>query len=114
MMKKASVLIFPSAWYEAFPLVVVEAYASGLPVIASDVGSLCSLIIPARTGLHFRPSDPTDLVDKVAWLLSHPTELARMRREARSEFETKYTAEHNYRTLMEIYATARATYAMAR
>ena len=114
LMKKASVLIFPSTWYEAFPLVVVEAYATGLPVIASDVGSLSSLIVPGRTGLHFRPDDPADLVDKVAWLLSHPMELARMRREARSEFETKYTAENNYRALMEIYAMARATYAMAR
>jgi glycosyltransferase involved in cell wall biosynthesis len=111
LMKKAVILIFPSVWYEAFPLVIVEAYATGLPVIASDVGSLSGLIVPAHTGLHFRPGDPADLADKAAWLFSHPAELARMRQEARAEFEAKYTAERNYRMLMEIYE--KAAYAMA-
>jgi len=36
------------------------------------------------------------------WLLSHPKELARMRKEARAEYEAKYTAERNYQTLMKI------------
>jgi glycosyltransferase involved in cell wall biosynthesis len=114
LMKNASILIFPSTWYEVFPLVIVEAYATGLPVIASDIGSMSSLIAPNRTGLHFRPGDPADLADKVARLLSNPAELARMRREARAEFEASYTAEQNYRLLMDIYEAAQATYATAR
>lgn len=56
-----------------------------------------------RTGLHFRPGDPEDLAAKVEWLLAHPEELARMRKEARAEYETKYTAERNYEQLMAIY-----------
>ena len=59
-----------------------------------------------RTGLKFRPGDPEDLVTQVEWALSHSTELRRMREEVRAEFEAKYTAERNYRALMEIYQAA--------
>ena len=107
LMKRARVLIFPSICYENFPLVAAEAFAVGLPIIASNLGSLASLVNPGHTGLLFRPGDPEDLADKVGWALDHPHELASMRREARSEFETEYTAERNYERLLRIYELAR-------
>ncbi|NMG19077.1 glycosyltransferase family 4 protein [Brasilonema bromeliae] len=103
LMKDAQALIFPSLWYEGFPLVIVEAYAVGLPVIASNLGSQSSLVEHGRTGLHFRPGDPEDLVAQVEWALTHPAALAQMRQETRGEFEAKYTAERNYQMLMDIY-----------
>jgi glycosyltransferase involved in cell wall biosynthesis len=106
LMKDAAFLVFPSTWYEVFPLVIVEAFATGLPVLASDIGNMSSLIDHGHTGLHFRPGDGEDLAVQVGWVLSHPDELSRMRREARAEFEAKYTAEHNYEKLMEIYEMA--------
>jgi glycosyltransferase involved in cell wall biosynthesis len=106
LMKDAAFLVFPSTWYEVFPLVIVEAFATGLPVLASDIGNMSSLIDHGHTGLHFRPGDGEDLTVQVGWVLSHPDELSRMRREARAEFEAKYTAEHNYERLMEIYEMA--------
>lgn len=106
LMKDAQALLFPSVWYEGFPMVIVEAFAAGLPVIASDLGSMSSLIDHGRTGLHFRPGDPRDLAAQVGWAATHPTELRRMRGEARSDFDAKYTADRNYRLLMEIYAAA--------
>jgi glycosyltransferase involved in cell wall biosynthesis len=106
LMRKASVLVFPSTCYENFPVTILEAYAVGLPVIASDLGGMSSLVDHGRTGLHFRPGDPNDLVKKVEWTSANPTELAEMGRKARSEFEAKYTAERNYEALKEIYETA--------
>lgn len=105
LMKDAKALVFPSVWYEGFPMVLAEAYAVGLPVIASDLGSMSSLVDHGRTGLRFRPGDPEDLATQVGWTSTHPAELQRMRREARAEFEAKYTAERNYQLLMEIYRT---------
>lgn len=102
----AAFLIFPSEWYETFGRVAIEAFARGTPVVASKIGAITELVDHGRTGLHFRPSDPVDLADKIQWLLDHPTELRQMRQEARTEFEKKYTAEDNYRRLMEIYAHA--------
>ena len=103
LMKGAKALIFPSVWYEGFPMVLAEAYAVGLPVIASDLGSMSSLVDHGRTGLRFRPGDPEDLAAKVEWASTHLTNLETMSREARAEFEDKYTAKRNYEQLMNIY-----------
>jgi glycosyltransferase involved in cell wall biosynthesis len=106
LMGKADMLVFPSEWYETFGRVAVEAFAVGTPVIAADIGAVAELVEHGRTGLVFRPGDPEDLVTQVEWALSHPAELLRMRDEVRAEFEAKYTAERNYRALMEIYEAA--------
>ncbi|MDR7405021.1 MAG: glycosyltransferase family 4 protein, partial [Armatimonadota bacterium] len=106
LMGDAAFLVFSSEWYEGFPLVVGEAFARGLPVVATALGSQGSIVHHGHTGLLFRPGDPEDLAAKVEWLLSHPKELTRMRREARAEYEVKYTAERNYQMLMEIYRQA--------
>ncbi|HKV45914.1 MAG TPA: glycosyltransferase family 4 protein [bacterium] len=106
LMKDAWVLIFPSLYYENFPVVIAEAYAAGLPIIASNVGSMSLLIDDGRTGLHVRPNDPADLAAKLQWLWTRPQDRARMSRNARIEFEQKYTADRNYAALMQIYALA--------
>jgi glycosyltransferase involved in cell wall biosynthesis len=106
LMSTARVLIVPSIWYETFGRTVIEAFATGLPVVASALGSLAELVDHGRTGLLFRPGEAEDLAAKIDWALSHPTELASMRKEARAEYEDKYTAERNYETLMGIYQRA--------
>ncbi len=103
LLKDARVLIFPSVWYEGSPGVIGEAYSVGLPVIASNLGSMTTLIDHGRTGLHFRPGDADDLAEKVGWVIDHPDELAAMHREARREFESKYTASRNLDRQLEIY-----------
>jgi len=106
LMRDARALILPSVCYEDFPMVLAEAYAVGLPVIASNIGSLSTLIHPSRTGLHFRPGDPEDLATLIKRTLMRPSELSCMRTEARAEFEAKYNAERNYPMLMEAYRSA--------
>ncbi len=107
LMKQATCLIVPSVYYESFPLVIVEAFATGLPVIATS-GSMSSLVIHGRTGLLINRGDPKDLAERLMWLWSHPTERAQMSREARQTFEQRYTGESNYQELMDIYALAMA------
>jgi glycosyltransferase involved in cell wall biosynthesis len=106
LMGKADMLIFPSQWYETFGRVAAEAFAAGTPVIAANIGAVAELVEHGRTGLKFRPGDPEDLVTQLEWALSHSAELRGMREEVRAEFEAKYTAERNYRALMEIYEAA--------
>ncbi len=106
LMKDAQILLFPSVWYEGFPVVIAEAYAVGLPVVASDLGVMSSLIDHGCSGLLFRPGDSQDLAAQIERALGRPEGLARMRREVRAEFETNYTAERNYQTLISIYDRA--------
>jgi len=110
LMAEATFLVFPSLCYETFGRVAMEAFAMGTPVLAANIGAVGEITDNGRTGLHFRPSDPSDLAAKVDWLLCHPTELAHMRKEARREYEAKYTAERNYGMLMKIYAQAIANH----
>jgi glycosyltransferase involved in cell wall biosynthesis len=106
LMKEARVLIVPSEWYEIGPLTVVEAFACGLPVIASDLGSMAERVEHHRSGFLFRPGDAEDLARQVRWAFEHPAELQFMRAAARREYEQKYTAERNYKMLIDIYGRA--------
>ncbi|MCU0527264.1 MAG: glycosyltransferase [Elainella sp. Prado103] len=106
LMGEAQFLVFPSEWYETFGRVAIEAFAKGTPVLAANIGAIAELVTPGQTGRHFQPGNATDLAEQVQWLLSHPHEMSQMRQQARSEFETKYTAPENYQRLMEIYGLA--------
>ena len=88
---EAAFVVLPSECYENFPRVAVEAFAKGTPMVASDHGAMAEVVEHGRTGLLFKVGDPEDLARQVDGLLSDPTTLARMRREARQEYEGKYT-----------------------
>jgi len=105
-MLRAQFLIVPSLWYEGLPMVVLNAFACGLPVIASRLGSLAELVEDGVTGLHFTPGDAGDLKEKVLWANRNPERLVAFGRNARASYELKYTPERNYEKLMEIYQFA--------
>ncbi len=50
LMRRAAMLVFPSLWYEPFGRTIIESFACGTPVAASDLGSMKELIQPRRTG----------------------------------------------------------------
>jgi glycosyltransferase involved in cell wall biosynthesis len=106
LMRGARVVVFPSQWYEGFPLTIAEAFACGVPVVASRLGAMEEIVSDGRTGLHFTPGDAADLAAKITWVWAHEQETKEMGREARREYEKKYTAERNYRMLTEIYRRA--------
>ena len=105
-LRRACFLIFSSQWYENFPMTIIEAFACGVPVICSRIGAMQEIVEDGRTGLHFIPGDANDLAAKVDWAWNHPERMQEMGREARKEYESKYTAEKNYPMLMKIYQHA--------
>jgi len=105
-MALALALVLPSIWYENFPRTIVEAFASGLPVIASRIGALADIVEEGITGLLFKPGDAGDLADKMAWAVSHPKEMAVMGQNAHKKYKTAFSPEVNYRQLLAIYEAA--------
>lgn len=99
----AKFLLCPSNCYENFPMVIVEAFAKGTPVVASDLGAMAEVIDHMRIGLRFTPGSAVDLASTVQQLLDDLPALIRMRQAARQEYEEKFTVESNYRILMAIY-----------
>jgi glycosyltransferase involved in cell wall biosynthesis len=107
VIKGARFVVWPcEGYYEAFGLVAIEAFACGVPVIASRIGAMREIVEDKRTGLHFTPGDAEDLAAKVEWAWTHPREMDAMGRLARAEYQAKYTAEQNYPRLLEIYQQA--------
>ncbi len=103
----AEMQIIPSECYEGFPMVVLEAYACGTPIVASRIGSLDEIVIADRTGVKFQPGDADELAAAVDELRSDPLRLRAMRSRARATYEEKYTAEQNFLVLKAIYAHAK-------
>lgn len=102
-MQKASFLVFPSQWYEGFPMVIIESFANGLPIIASNLGSMAEIIKNDFNGLHFKKGDVNDLIKKIYLLNSDKQKCKQMSLNAISEFQSYYTEEKNYELLIKIY-----------
>lgn len=103
-MSSAVALVVPSICYENFPRTIVEAFACGLPVIASRIGALEDIVRDGETGLLFEPRNASDLADKMAWAQANPLRMNEMGRKARLQYELQFSAEVNYQHLMKIYA----------
>ena len=98
-------LVWPSeGYYETFGLVAAEAFACGVPVIASRAGVMEEMVRDGVTGLHFNPGDPKDLAAKVEWAWTHIDEMQAMGRQGRAEYEAKYTGERNYEQVVALWS----------
>lgn len=100
------IFVLPSLW-EGLPNAVIEAMASGLPVVATDVGGTGELIRDGETGLLVAPRSAEAIAEAVCRLLRSPSERQTMGRAARAFVEREMgmeamvsQTERLYRTLM--------------
>lgn len=107
LIKGARFLVWPSeGYYETFGFVAAEAFACGVPVIASRIGVMQEMVTDNLTGLLFNPGDSTDLAAKVVWAWQHPDEMVSFGRNDRVEYEKKYSADQNLGQLTNAYNVA--------
>ena len=106
LLRHARFLVVPSLCFENFPLAIAEAFACGLPVIASRLGACAEIVADSATGLLFTPADARDLGEKVSWAWAHPREMLAMGVAARAEYEAKYNSTAALRHLESIYERA--------
>lgn len=103
---QAKLLILPSLCFEGFPMVIREAFALGVPVAASDLGSMPCIVNAGKDGVLFKPGDASHIYQTVKAIWQGQEQLAQMGKNARAEFEEKYSADANYQNLMDIYRQA--------
>jgi glycosyltransferase involved in cell wall biosynthesis len=103
ILKKSMFSIVPSEWYENQPMAVLEAFAFGVPVIASKVGALEEMVEDGKNGLLFQMGNSNDLKDKIKHFIDNTGKRTRCSEYARHCAETKYSAETNYLKLLKIY-----------
>lgn len=102
-LKKCKALLFPSLWYEGFPMTIVEAFSVGTPVISSKLGAMVEMIEDQVNGLHVKAGDVEDLLEKIRLVDTQPDFARMLGRNARSIYEEKYAPEKNYQQLLHIY-----------
>ncbi|PZU97687.1 MAG: glycosyltransferase family 1 protein [Pseudanabaena sp.] len=105
VMQSATAIVVPSQWYETFGRVVVEAFACGKPVLASDLGALSELITSEHNGFLI-PSDRISAwTEKLHWCGTNPEALAILGKNASQTYQELYTRCINYQQLMDIYGS---------
>ncbi len=72
------VVVVPSIWLENSPLVIMEAQAAGLPVVATNLGGMAEMIRHEQNGLLFKRKDAQDLARQLERLLIEPGLLAQL------------------------------------
>ena len=108
----ASAAIVPSIWYENCPMSVIEAFAHGTPVLASNIGALGEMVQHGENGFHFAAGDPHDLARLANFLIDRPEQLARAGAGAQAEYEKRFAPARNLECLMDIYRETIASKAM--
>jgi len=103
-LKRAKSLIVPSTWYEGFPLTILEALATGTPVIGSRLGGIAEIVQDKFNGLLFEPGNEASLINSLNELKSH--DFSALSGNARRSYLEHYTPERNYKILMDIYNAA--------
>ena len=107
MIKNALFAIIPSECYENFPMVSLEYFSGGRPIIASNLGGLPHIVEEDKTGMLYRPGDVDHLVEKNRCMLASPAQIAEMGKRGRELAETRYGPTESYSSLMNIFAQVR-------
>ena len=107
LLRSASVAAVPSRWYENMPLAVLEAFASGLPVVGTSLGGVPELIEPGVGGRIVPPNDPAALGEALAGLVSDPSAAMEMGKRGREKAEREFTPGVHMERLDGLYDEAR-------
>lgn len=98
----ADLFILPSR-HESFSLVLAEAMAAGLPVVATRVGAIPEVVEDGRTGILVPPGDPLALARAVNDLLSRPRRMEAMGARGRKRVESLFTWDKVAGRVLESY-----------
>ena len=105
-LRRARVLVVPSLWYEGMPMTIVEAFACGVPPVASRLGGMAEMIDDGHNGVLFRAGDSADLASKMKSAFSDDDVLELLGEGARQTFDAQHRSAQNCERLIAIYREA--------
>lgn len=103
LLQTCSALVFPSVWFEGMPLTIIEAFANGLPVLASKLGAMETMVTPEYNGLLFEPEEAALRNNLEKWYNFSEDQKKVYRLNARKTYQDFYTADQNLKQLLTIY-----------
>jgi len=103
MVQSSTALLVPSQWYETFGRVVIEAFACGRPVIASNIGALAELVQDNVNGFLIEPGSESAWTESIRWCGNNQLSVGQMGLTARALYLKKFTPQKNYQQMIDIY-----------
>jgi glycosyltransferase involved in cell wall biosynthesis len=96
--------VFPSRAYETLGKSILESYAWGRPVVASDLGSRREMVEQGITGLLYPPGDTEQLAEAIEFLFDQSRLTRQMGQEGRRRLQTGHDPDRHLAALLEVYA----------
>ncbi|MCC6148057.1 MAG: glycosyltransferase family 4 protein [Anaerolineaceae bacterium] len=102
MIRQAKFVVFPSTWYEGMPRTIIEAFAAGTPVIASNLGAMAGMVEHGKNGFLFPAGDGIRLAELAVELFNNDVVCTQMRLQARQTYDALYSGPQAYESIMQI------------
>jgi len=103
--RNSAVVVVPSL-YENFPNVCLEAMASGMPLVASNVGGIPEMVDDGKTGILVPPGDPAALADAICEFLGNPQLRAELGKNARKNMLARFDSAIIAKEAIPVYEEA--------
>ncbi|MFD1769689.1 glycosyltransferase family 4 protein [Sphingobacterium suaedae] len=101
---QTTALIVPSVCFEGMPMTIIEAFAQGTPVLASNIGILAEMVLPLSTGMRFDPFSGEDIRKTiVAWAHLDAAKKKEIAMQCQLSYRRQYTLTANMDRLLTIY-----------
>lgn len=101
--QRAAWNIVPSIWFENQPLTILESFAYGVPVLASDLGAIPELVQEGETGALFTPGDSESLRNRLEELLPREDQRNQLSGNARRLVEENFSSKIHLDRLLALY-----------
>jgi glycosyltransferase involved in cell wall biosynthesis len=105
LMREFTIYVHPSE-FEACPMAVLEASASGVPVIATDVGGTNEIVVHGETGFLVRPRSPQEISDSVIRLLNEPAAAHALGEAGAARMKALFSLERCVEAHVRVYTAA--------
>jgi len=96
-------IVTPSGKMEGIPVSIMEAFASGLAVVATEISGIPELVHPGVTGYLVPPADPPALADVLTTVYRNPVESARMVKSGKALVAKEFNIDHSARQLSALF-----------
>ena len=103
LLRSATLAVVPSIWEEAFGLTVIEAMASGVPVVATRVGGITELVEHGVTGYLVGPGRPMEMADAIEEMLANQAYWQSATQRTRRYVEEHFDIRRSVRELQEVF-----------
>jgi len=103
LIKNSIAVILPAEWHENAPMSIIESFAYGKPVIATNLGGSPEMIKEAETGYLFNPSNIKELKEKCLLFIEQPNLAANLGKNARNFALKNYNSQIHMEKLLRVY-----------